>query len=261
MRVPFRAPAPHFSFHLRLHSWSVCTPGAARPCDRPVDGYRHRLSLARPAAGRGLTEVSWRLTFFINVPIAIAAVVLIALARVDGSVKRGERLDPIGAITLVLGLGAVVVALQQSSAWGWGSPVTYAVLALGIALLTVFVLVELRMRDPLLDVRLLTRPAFATDCGVLFAIQAALVVLTVFGAIYVQNVLDLSPAEAGLSLLPITIPFLIVSPLGGSLYDRFGPRWLALSGTTLAAIGLAASGALLPCRERLRRGRLSRGGA
>lgn len=199
-----------------------------------------------PLLGGVLTEVSWRLTFFINVPIAIAAVVLIAFARVDGSVKRGERFDPIGAITLVLGLGAVVVALQQSSVWGWGSPVTYAVLTLGIALLTVFVLVELRMRDPLLDVRLLTRPAFATDCGVLFAIQAALVVLTVFGAIYVQNVLDLSPAEAGLSLLPITIPFLIVSPLGGSLYDRFGPRWLALSGTTLAAIGLAASGALLP---------------
>lgn len=198
-----------------------------------------------PFVGGVLTEITWRLTFFINVPIAIAAVVLIIVARPDGSVEGGQRFDPAGAASLVAGLGAVVIALQQSSAWGWSSALTLGLLAFGVSALAIFVIVELRARDPLLDVRILTRPAFATDCGVLFATQAALVVLTVFGAIYVQDVLDLAPTEAGLSLLAITVPFLIVSPLGGVLYDRFGPRWLAFSGTMLAGFGLLATGALL----------------
>jgi len=199
-----------------------------------------------PLIGGRLTEIDWRLTFFINVPIGAVTLVVFALSKTDGRVKEGQRFDPIGATGLVVGLVAVVVALQQSSTWGWLDPLTLGLLAFGVLVLVGFVLYELRETEPLIQVRLFARKAFATDCGVLFSVQAALVVVTVFGAIFVQDVLEFSPAQAGLSLLPITLPFLVMSPIAGAAYDRFGPRWLAVGGAGLAAAGLAATGAVLP---------------
>jgi hypothetical protein len=104
---------------------------------------------------------------------------------------------------------------MQSQEWGWGSAKTIGCLAAGVVLLVVFVLAELRIEQPLIQLRLFRSHNFNADELVLFCVELALIGLTVFGALWVQNVLGFDPIEAGLSLLPLTIPLLFIAPMIG----------------------------------------------
>src|SRR5204862_3226705 len=106
----------------------------------------------------------------------------------------------------------------------------------------VFVLVELRIEQPLIQLRLFRSRNFTADGLVLFCVELALIGLTVFGALWVQNVLGFDPIEAGLSLLPLTIPLLFIAPMIGRIYDRIGPRAVVAGGCLLVA-GAPAWGA------------------
>ena len=193
-----------------------------------------------PLLGGVLTElVSWRAIFYINLPIGALVVAVTYLTLRPESPRAGARLDWPGLVTLVGGLTAAVLALMQSSTWGWGSVSTIALLAGGILALLVFVLIELRVEQPLVEMRLFASRNFSVDVGVLGAVQFTLMGLTVFGAIWIQNVLGFDPIQAGLSLLPITIPVLFAAPIAGRFYDRIGPRLLVGMGTALGAIGFA----------------------
>lgn len=122
-------------------------------------------------------------------------------------------------LTLV---AATVYALQQAGTWGWGSARTWTVLAAGLVVLAGFVLVQLRESDPLVQVRLLARRAFLGDVLVLFATQFSMLALTLYAALYSQNLLGYSPIRAGFSSLAMIIP---LSGGGGSVVfaRRFRP--------------------------------------
>lgn len=198
-----------------------------------------------PLIGGLFTEWTWRAVFWINVPVAAVTVALTLVARPQSRPERGQRLDWLGMATLVPGLVALVLPLQQSSVWGWGDVKTWGLLIVSGLLLTAFVAVELRTRQPLVELRLFRGRNFTGDNVVLFFVQFAIIGLTVFGAIFVQDLLGFSAIEAGLSLLVVTVPLLVVAPRAGRLYDRIGPRVLAGAGTALAAGGLLWSGAVL----------------
>jgi EmrB/QacA subfamily drug resistance transporter len=198
-----------------------------------------------PLVGGLLTEWTWRAVFWVNVPVAIVTVLTTLAARPDGRVPGGQRLDAAGLVALVLGLVAVVLALMQSAVWGWGDPLTWGLLLAGGVLLALFLLLEPRVRQPLVELRLFRDRNFAADNATLFCIQLGLIGLTVFGAIYVQDVLGFSAIEAGLSLLALTLPLLVVAPRAGSIYDRLGPRLLVGTGSALVAASFLWCGALL----------------
>lgn len=199
-----------------------------------------------PLIGGVLTEaVTWRAVFWINLPFGLAMVALSLVTLTRDRPPPAPALDLPGLATLVAGLTALVLALMQSQTWGWGSEVTIALLAGGALLLVAFVVIETRVAGPLLDLRVLRNRNFATDSSVLFFISFGLVGLTVFGAIWIQNVLDFSPIEAGLSLLPLTLVLLVVAPLSGRIYDRVGPRLLVGVGAAIGAGGLAWSAIFL----------------
>jgi EmrB/QacA subfamily drug resistance transporter len=198
-----------------------------------------------PLIGGLLTEWTWRAVFWVNVPVAVATVLLTLAARPEGRPPPGQRLDWLGAATLVPGLIALVLPLQQSSVWGWSDPRTWGLLTLSALLLVAFLLVEARARQPLVELRLFSSRNFSGDNVVLFFVQFALIGLTVFGAIFVQDILGFSSIEAGLSLLAVTLPLLVVAPRAGKLYDRIGPRLLVGAGSALAAGGLLWCGAVL----------------
>ncbi len=198
-----------------------------------------------PLIGGVATEVSWRLVFWINLPLAVATLVMAVVARPDGRVARGQRLDWPGTLTIVPGLTALVLGLMQANTWGWGSPATIGCLLVGGAFLAAFVVLELRVANPLVQLRLFRNRNFAGDSIVGFFIQFGLMGLTVFGAIYVQDLLGFSPLRAGLSLLPLTIPILFVAPMAGRLYDQIGPRALVTLGSSLAGLGILWSGLVL----------------
>src|SRR5262245_27546660 len=192
-----------------------------------------------PLVGGVLTEgVTWRAVFWVNLPVGL---VMLALSLVTLEHDRPEaraRLDWGGALTLVPALVAIVLALMQAQTWGWESPATIALLVGGAVLLVAFVLIERRVREPLIALGLFRSRNFTVDNAVLGLVQFALTGITVFGAIYVQDLLGFGPIGAGLSLLPLTVPLLLLAPRTGRLYDRVGPRVLVGAGAAVLAIGL-----------------------
>jgi EmrB/QacA subfamily drug resistance transporter len=191
-----------------------------------------------PLLGGFLTQIiSWRAVFFVNVPIglAIIAAAYIAVPTFEGD--GGSRVDWLGVGLLVPGLVAVILGLMQGAVWGWGSPQLVIMASAGVVLLVVFVFVELRWDHPLIDLRLFRTRNFAGDSVVRGLIQFSIVGVLVLSAVWVQDVLDFSPVLTGLSLLPLTAPLVFISPVAGRLYDRMGPRALAVAGSL--SFGLA----------------------
>jgi Major Facilitator Superfamily len=143
-----------------------------------------------------------------------------------------------GAFTLVPALVMIVLALMQAQQWGWGSSATVALLGGGAGLIGVFTFVELRTRSPLVQLKLFRSRNFSVDNTVLALIQFALTGLTVFGALYVQELLGFGPIVAGLSFLPVVLPLLLLAPRAGVVYDRIGPRALVATGAALLGASL-----------------------
>lgn len=198
-----------------------------------------------PLVGGLLTEgVTWRAVFYVNLPIGLAILAL-AFAVVPRDRPTAGRMDWAGAITLVAGLGALVLALMQSQTWGWGSAATISLLIAAGVLLPLFAVLELRREAPIVQLRLFENSNFSGDNAVLAAIQFGLTGLTVFGALFVQDILGFSPITAGLSLLPVTVPLLVLAPLSGRMYDRIGPRGLVAGGALLVGAGLLWNAAIL----------------
>ncbi|HEX6312299.1 MAG TPA: MFS transporter [Acidimicrobiia bacterium] len=196
-----------------------------------------------PLIGGVLTEhFGWEWVFFINVPVGVGTIAMTLIARPSSPpVPVQGRFDWRGAFLLVAGLTAAVFALMQSGSWGWASPSVFVPLLGGVAGVGLFVLVELHRVDPLIELSLFRSRNFTGDNIVLFIVQFALMGISVFGSIFVQDSLGFSPVEAGLALLPLTIPLLILAPRVGKLYDRLGPRGLVTAGCAASALGFLVS--------------------
>ena len=199
-----------------------------------------------PLVGGLLTEGwTWRAVFWINIPVGVVMLALAAVTLPRDERDREARFDWPGAFTLVPGLVAIVLALMQAQSWGWSSAATISLLACGGVLVVVFVFVELRARWPLVAPGLFRSRNFTVDNVVLGLVQFALTGITVFGAIYVQDLLGFTPIEAGLSLLPLTLPLLLLAPRAGRIYDRVGPRVLVAAGAALLGGSLIWAGLVL----------------
>jgi EmrB/QacA subfamily drug resistance transporter len=198
-----------------------------------------------PIAGGYLTEWTWRAIFWINVPVAIVALVLIARARIADERHPG-RIDAGGAALLCLGMGLVVLGLQQASAWGWSDGRTWACFAAGLALLAVFIARELRASEPLINVRIFADRGFAADNLVLGLMSVAFVPLFFFASLYAQICLGWKASEAGLYLLIFFGGFAGASQLGGRILDARGARPAVVAGCALAAAGFALWASKLP---------------
>jgi len=191
-----------------------------------------------PIAGGYLTEWTWRAIFWINVPVAIAALVMTAIAKPSNE-KHPAPLDYRGAVLVSAGMGLAVLGLQQSSVWGWGNPVTWACIAAGLALIAWFVVYELRAENPLMRIRTFQDRAFAVDNVVLFLLMIPFVPLFFFASMYAQISLGESASETGLYLLIFFAGFFVATQRGGKILDERGARPTVVLGCLLAAVGFA----------------------
>ena len=200
-----------------------------------------------PLVGGALTQsLSWRLVFWLNVPVGLAALVLVQIARPDDSRAVGATVRVGSVLALVGGLGLTVFALQQGSSWGWTSARTLACLAVGVALAAGFVVTQLHEDSPLVDVRLFGNRAFLGDSIVLGLVQFGLLPVILFSSLYLQEILGFGPLTAGLAMLPLIGALAGLAQIGGRWYDRSGVRRPALVGLSLAGVGLVAWAASLP---------------
>jgi EmrB/QacA subfamily drug resistance transporter len=187
-----------------------------------------------------ISAVSWRLIFFINLPLAVAVVVVsshyVPESRDTTSVGR---LDLPGAALVSVGLAGLAYGLTEGAALGWASPATVGSLLAGLVLLVVFCLVEKRTTAPLLPMNVFRSAQFSGANAVTFVVYGGLGGALFLLPIQLQQVLGFSPLAAGLSLLPVTVIMLALSARSGALAARIGPRWQMSLGPLLMGAGLA----------------------
>ncbi len=193
-----------------------------------------------PVVGGFLTEqVSWRAIFFLNLPVAVGAVVITLFAAHESRDETvARKVDIPGIATITVGLTAIVLALVEGNRWHWGSARIVGLLVLALAALVAFVLVERRARVPMVDFSCFGARSFLGANIVGFIVSFAMLAMFFFIALYMQNVLHYSPLEAGVRFLPSTVVLIVISPIAGRLVDRVGARPLLTFGL------LCISGAL-----------------
>ncbi|MEP5514351.1 MAG: DHA2 family efflux MFS transporter permease subunit [Bauldia litoralis] len=205
-----------------------------------------------PLVGGVLTDLAtWRWIFWINPPILIGVALVVQFAWSDADVEKlRERFDPIGLVLLVAGLSLTVFGIMQGPDIGWLSPVIVGSLASGLVLLAAFVAFEWRRRDsPLIEVRLFANPTFSACNLMIFNAQFSKMALFVFGALYFQQALGLTPLMAGVARLPAVAPQILTAPLAGRAADRFGARWPSIASVAMLFAGTVWVAAFTPAND------------
>ncbi|WP_328298523.1 MFS transporter [Streptomyces sp. NBC_00435] len=195
---------------------------------------------AGPVIGGALAAAfGWRSVFWINAPVIVAALVLVAVFVPESRGPRSRRLDLPGQLLLTTALCVSVAVLIEGPRIGWTSPAALAGYALAVAAAAGFVRVEPRRSDPLMDLGLFRRPPFASAVLGAVTLFAALNVTLLLNTLYLQNTRGWTPLAAGAATLPMALGATLCAPWSGSLTGRVGPRRpLLLAGGFTAAGGL-----------------------
>ena len=204
-----------------------------------LEGITGLAVVAGPVLGGAISQgLSWEWIFWVNVPIGLIALPL-ALTRIDESFGSDRALDVRGLALVGAGAFGVVWALVRGNTTGWGSAEVVAALATGVVLLALFVVWELRTREPMLPMRFFRSRAFTAGNAATFFLFASLFGAVFFFAQFLQTSLGHDPLEAGLRLMPWTATLFVVAPVAGALADRIGERPLVVGGLALQALGMA----------------------
>jgi EmrB/QacA subfamily drug resistance transporter len=198
-------------------------------------------SMSAPAIGPTLSGYlvqyfSWRLLFFLSVPLGILAIVMTSILLKETPKKPNAFFDKMGTVLSMTAFGTILLALSKGQSEGWTSLYIVSLLFTGFFSLILFIWVELGQEQPLMDLRLFKIPEFS-----LSVITSGLVTMGMFGGIflmpiYLQNILGMSAIQTGLLLMPQSIAMALMMPLSGRLFDKVGVVPLGVVG--LAIVGI-----------------------
>jgi EmrB/QacA subfamily drug resistance transporter len=190
-------------------------------------------------AGGLLTQyLSWRWCLFVNTPMAIIAFSLAVPNVRESKVEGHPHYDVPGALTATAGMLSVVFGVSQASTDGWGSKSAWPVLVLGAFLLLVFFVIESRIKEPLLPLRLITDRVRAGAFLAQLFVGLGLFGMFLFMTFYFQNVEQYSAVKTGLLFMPFSIGVILAAGMTSQWLPKFGPRPLATIGNLMAAFGL-----------------------
>jgi EmrB/QacA subfamily drug resistance transporter len=192
-----------------------------------------------PITGGFLLEhFSWSSVFWVNIPVAIVALVLGAFIVPTSRDPRQTKIDPIGAVLSIVGLGALLYGIIEGPGHGWTSPAVVTAFGLAIVAIVGFVVWELHTDHPLLDMTVFRNPRFSAASGTITMVMFAL-----FGSVFLmtqywQLVHNYTPLQAGVRLLPHALTMMIVAPMSARIVEHIGTKRTVMTGLTLIATGL-----------------------
>jgi EmrB/QacA subfamily drug resistance transporter len=188
-----------------------------------------------PLVGGGLTSAfGWRSIFVINIPIGIYALAITRKYVRESKDPNARRIDWAGQTVLTAGLFLLTLGLLRGNDVGWGSAEIVSELSAAVVLIGLFVLIERRVKDPMLPLGLFRIPSFTGAQISAFAISGSLFAVYIYATIYMQQVLGLSAIEAGLAYIPGTILNAATSGVTAGLAEKG-----KLSSRTMVSLGLA----------------------
>jgi EmrB/QacA subfamily drug resistance transporter len=188
-------------------------------------------------SGWMLDHWSWRLLFYVVIPIAVVDIILgiVMLPNVETPGPK-PKLDGPGAVTSIVGFSTLLYGFSEAGSKGWGDSLVLTCIIIGVIFLVLFVIRELTTPSPMLNLRV-----FRFDVFTLTTIIGSVVNMAMFGAmiltpIYLQNIRGFTPLQSGLLMLPGALLMGIMSPISGALFDRIGVRPLAIIGLAITAV-------------------------
>ncbi|QQE77143.1 DHA2 family efflux MFS transporter permease subunit [Alicyclobacillus sp. SO9] len=212
--------------------------------------------MAAPAFGPALSGylvqyASWRLIFYVNVPIGIVDIIVGLLIMHEFPHEAKNRLDIWGFGLSTVGFFSLLYGINNVTSHGWGSVLVMTSVSIGVVSLVTLVIVELRIKDPVINFRVLNNYMFSMSLLITSIINTALFVGIFLLPLYLQNIMGFSALRTGLFMTPAALASAVVMPISGRLFDRIGARPLGLLGLfviTIATYGftgltLSSSGA------------------
>ncbi len=199
-------------------------------------GIAGGLTAVGPILGGYLTQWTWRAIFWVNIPVALIALLLIAVSKPKTQYRRAP-IDYRGAVLIAAGIGLSIFGLQQSVLWGWSNPLTWICIIAGLLIIVLFVWVELRTQSPLIKVSIFRVRPFAVENVVLLIAMMAFIPVFFFASEYAQIALHKTASQAGLFLLFFFIGFVVAAQIGGRMLDREGAKRAVVFGCAIAAVG------------------------
>lgn len=187
-----------------------------------------------PTLGGYLVEyVNWRLIFYINVPIGIINLFLATLLLKETPLIKGEHFDYWGLLTSIIGLSSLLMALSQGNKYGWTSPYIMSLLTIGFIFLSIFVYIELRHPEPLLELRLFKNSLFTISLIIGATLNIGMFAAMFLMPLLLQSVIGLSAMKTGLILLPAAVVTALLMPVSGRIFDKFGARAIGVAGLAI----------------------------
>jgi EmrB/QacA subfamily drug resistance transporter len=202
-----------------------------------------------PLVGGVLVEqLDWPWIFYVNIPVGIAAIVAARMIiRESRDPSEDRRLDIPGLALSGVALVALTYALIESNSKGWTSALIVSLFVISAVAFVTFVLIELRRRSPMIDLRLFKNRTFAAGNVIALVVFAYAIAMLFAMSLYMQIGLRYSPLETGAAFLPLTLMLLPVAPAAGKLTDKIGARWPM-------AVGIALMGVMLLLLSRVDEG-------
>lgn len=187
-----------------------------------------------------IQQLSWHWVFYVNMPIGVATLLFgLFFLREIPQEKTTGRFDPLGFVLAGSGLALLMYALSEGPTYGWSTPSIFGSAIVGLALLTLFVIVEMRVKDPMLDLRLFGNSLFRT-CNLATMISSAAFLGVLFIApLFLQEARGASPLVSGLTTFPEAIGVVVSTQVVSRLYPKIGPRRLTAFGLTGVATMMA----------------------
>lgn len=193
-----------------------------------------------PLLGGILVEkVNWQSIFYINIPIGIIGILVSLWAIRDSKEERSSRfIDIFGLVSLSISMFCLVLALMQGNDKGWSSSYILNLFGIAVVVLLIFVVGELKIKNPMIDPRLFKIPSFTGAAIAAFCLSAGFYSLFFYITLYLQNFLGFDSLQAGLRILPISALVLIGAPLVGKFTDKFGPKWFVVIALAMLSVSV-----------------------
>ena len=205
------------------------------------------MALGPVVGGILVTSVGWRSIFWINLPIALVAVVLALRYIPESKASVARRVDVPGQILVIVFLSSLTYGIIESPAKGWGSDIIMGAFAVAAVSLIAFLLWERRADEPLIDLRFFRSVPFSSAAVIAVASFAALGGFLFLNTLYLQDVRGLSALQAGVYTLPMAAMTMLLPPFSGMIVGRRGARipllvaGMGLTAGCLLLVGLSAT--------------------
>jgi EmrB/QacA subfamily drug resistance transporter len=194
-----------------------------------------------PAIGPTLSgwvvqNYDWHLLFTGMVPLGVIVLVVAFFMLRNIEEPKKIKFDAIGTLTSLVGVGTLLYGLSEAGNDGWTDPVVLVNMIVGLVLIAVFVVQQLQSKNPMLDMRVFKYGIFSLSNVISVIITVSMYAGMFLLPIYLQNIRGYTPLQSGLMMLPGALVMLIMSPISGTLFDKVGPRPLAIFGMLLTTV-------------------------